>query len=213
MSATMSTENQPWVELSQSLGQLLAALVSKEGKNEFSANITIYGGPELENLIELVRVSALSGIMSYILKRKCTIINSSVLAHENNVKMTVEVAPTIPSHYRFGEGMIMGVNEKEWTESLVGFIRQGFAVLYSINNSVFETPVPLSHRLLIYSKDKTPDVVQVMNGLMKSNVMVNAVYCSKPNNDWFVVSTSTEKKNNPLGEGMKPSVDEFIRSS
>uniref|UniRef100_T1JC31 D-3-phosphoglycerate dehydrogenase n=1 Tax=Strigamia maritima TaxID=126957 RepID=T1JC31_STRMM len=209
VSKAMSIENQPWVELSRSLGQLLAALISKEKKKEFQVNVTVYGGPTLDFLAELVRVSALTGIMGYILRQKCTIINSTLLAHEHNVKIFVDVTPTAPSHYGFDEGMIMGINEINCTESLVGFIRQKVAVLHSINNSVFESPVPLSQRLLIYSKTKTPDIVQVMNGLMKSNVVVNAMYCSKPNNEWFVVSTSSDKKTN-IAEGVKPSIDELL---
>jgi len=180
MSHDILTEMQPFLELSEKLGNFMGQ-ICKSGVKEI---ILEYSGNVSEMNVAPLTVSALKGYLSPIMSAPVTYVNAPLIAEERGIKLKEAK-----------------VTSEEDFSSLVTLIIKSESGDFSVSGSIFGKKEPRFTKLnqhtidvipkgnvLIIENDDKPGVIGLLgDALGKRNINIGRLYLSRKNN-----STDTE---------------------
>ncbi|XP_054011869.1 hydroxypyruvate reductase-like [Hylaeus anthracinus] len=175
LTAAMTDENTPWIELSKRLGQL-AARLTKEKTNVVVRSQTIGNGMQEKTF---VHTAVLVGILSSQNKNGLNLINAPTLAREVGVDVQ-------GSHAEFdGKAILVQVADHR----IKGTVRDNELLLLSLDDAVFANGISLRDHVSLYRANGIQDLAQIVNTFSKKGINISNL---NANGSWTIIQTNQE---------------------
>ena len=176
LSAALTDENAPWIELSSKLGKLAARFM--KGKLNATVQIQMIGNGLQEKTF--VQTAVLVGILSGQTKNGLNMINAPTLAREVGVDLQ-------GSHVEAeGKAILVQVEGHR----IKGTVRDNQPLLLSLDDAVFANGVPLAdHAVSLYRAKGIQDVAQIVNSFSAKAINIHNL---NANGSWVLIQTDRE---------------------
>ncbi|XP_015601204.1 uncharacterized protein LOC107270585 [Cephus cinctus] len=175
LSAALSEENAPWVELSKKLGQLAGKFLKK---NKGAAVEIVTVGKELVSK-KFIPTAVLVGVLTGQTKNGLNLVNAGILANENGVHHKI----------RHEDGDCKAVIIRVGQHQVKGSVRDNELLLLSIDNADFANGVALRDNVTLYHGNTAQDLTNIVTTLSSKGVNIHSL---NANSNWFVVQTNQE---------------------
>ncbi|XP_076633355.1 hydroxypyruvate reductase [Colletes latitarsis] len=175
LTAAMTDENAPWIELSKRLGQLVARL-SKGNTKVVVRSQTIGSGMEEK---AFVHTAVLVGILSRQTKNGLNLINALTLARETGIELQCSHAKAD------GKAILVQVEGHR----IKGTVRDNELLLLSLDDSVFVNGIPLGDHVSLYRANGVQDLAQIVNTFSIKGIHIHNL---NANGSWIIIQTDQE---------------------
>ncbi|XP_043475577.1 hydroxypyruvate reductase-like [Leptopilina heterotoma] len=178
LTAAMSEENLPWIELSKRLGQLIGRFLNKNQKKTIVECQTI--GDDEMKLKKFIHTAVLVGILTGQTKNGLNLVNAPTLAKEIGVQIN-------ESHMNEEtSAVIVKVDQYQ----IKGTIRDNEPVLLSINDSLFANGIVLRDYVSLYKTNNgLEDLAAVVSAFLAKGISIRSL---NTNENWLIVQTNVD---------------------
>lgn len=177
LTAALSEENAPWIELSKKLGMLAARLL--KGKLKVVVQSQTVGGKAMKDK-EFVHTAVLVGILSGQTKNGLNLINAPTLAQNSGIEVK-------GGHQDSNDEQAIVVQARE--HRIKGTVINNRPLLLSIDNATFTNGIALGNHISLYRTKNPQDLAQIVNAVTMKSASVRDLYA---NADWTIVQTDRE---------------------
>lgn len=175
LSAAMSGDNGPWIELSKKLGKLAARFVKKNINAKIESHIV---GDELKNK-KFIHTAVLVGVLSGQTKNGLNLVNASTLAKDIGID--------IKELYVNGDNNYVVVKIGQY--EIRGTVRNNETYLLSIDDNVFNNGIVLRDFISIYHGNGPQDLATIVNEFTAKNININSFNAS---GNWLAIETNQD---------------------
>lgn len=175
LSAAMSGDNGPWIELSKKLGKLAARFVKKNINAKIESHIV---GDELKNK-KFIHTAVLVGVLSGQTKNGLNLVNASTLAKDIGID--------IKELYVNGDNNYVVVKIGQY--EIRGTVRNNESYLLSIDDNVFNNGIVLRDYISIYHGNGPQDLATIVNEFTAKNININSFNAS---GNWLAIETNQD---------------------
>ncbi|XP_051163164.1 hydroxypyruvate reductase-like [Leptopilina boulardi] len=176
LTAAMSEENVPWIELSKKLGQLIGKFLNKNPKAIVESQTV---GAEME-LKKFIHTAVLVGILTGQTKNGLNLVNAPTLAKEIGVQINESHMDSDTS------AVIVKVDQYQ----IKGTIRDNESILLSINDCVFNNGIVLRDYVSLYkTSNGLQDLAAVVSAYSEKGISIHSL---NTNENWLIVQTNVD---------------------
>lgn len=175
LSAAMTTENEPWIELSKKLGQLAGRFL--KGK----VNTTIHSqtvGNGMEDK-QFIHTAVLVGILTGQTKNGLNLINAPILAQD--IGMRVQKSHVEDDN----KAVIVKVGE----HIIKGTVRDNQSLLLALDDAVFANGIAFGDYICLYHANRVQDLASIVNVFSSKSINIHNL---NANGSWVIIQTDRE---------------------
>ncbi|XP_050454766.1 D-3-phosphoglycerate dehydrogenase [Cataglyphis hispanica] len=175
LSAAMTNENEPWIELSNKLGQLAGRFL--KGKlNTIIHSQTVGSGMQDK---QFIHKAVLVGILTGQTKNGLNLINAPTLAQDIGIKLQ-------ESHV---EDDNKAVIVKVGGHTIKGTVRDNQLLLLTLDDAVFTNGIAFSDYICLYRANRVQDLANIVNVFSSKSINIHNL---NVNGSWVIIQTDRE---------------------
>ncbi|XP_076235969.1 hydroxypyruvate reductase [Calliopsis andreniformis] len=175
LSAAITDENAPWIELSKKLGKLAARFL--KGKLNVPVQVRTVGSGMQEKTF--VPIAVLVGILTGQTRNGLNLINAPSLAREIGVNLQT-------SHL---EGDSKAILVEVGDHRIKGTIRDSQSLLLSLDDATFGNGIALGDYVSLYHGKGVQDLAQIVNTFSSKGIDIHNF---NANGNWIILQTNQE---------------------
>ncbi|GAB1866985.1 D-3-phosphoglycerate dehydrogenase [Camponotus japonicus] len=175
LSAAMTNENEPWIELSKKLGQLAGRFL--KGKLDTIIHSQTVGSGMQDK--QFIHTAVLVGILTGQTKNGLNLINAPTLAQDIGMRLQ-------ESHV---EGDNKAVIVKVGEHIIKGTVRDNQLLLLALDDAVFANGIAFSDYICLYRANRVQDLANIVNVFSSKSINIHNL---NANGSWVIIQTDRE---------------------
>lgn len=176
LTAAMSEENAPWIDLSKKLGHL----ISKFSKKNPKAIVEIQTIGEGMKTKKFINTAVLVGILTGQTKNGLNLINAPTLAKEIGIEIQ-------EGHV---DGEMNAVAVKVGQHQIKGTVRENESILLSIDNAAFDNGIIIRDFISLYKMAHgLQDLASIVSAFSAKGISIQSL---NTNGNWLIVQTNVD---------------------
>ncbi|XP_020287399.1 uncharacterized protein LOC109856485 [Pseudomyrmex gracilis] len=175
LSAAMTNENEPWIELSKKLGQLAGRFLKGELHTIIHSQTV---GRNMQDK-QFIHTAVLVGILTGQTKNGLNLVNAPTLAQEIGVEL----------HESHVDDENKAVVVKVGEHMIKGTVRDNELLLLALDDAVFVNGIALRDHMCLYRSSRVQDMANIVNVFSSKGININNL---SANGSWLIIQTNQE---------------------
>ncbi|EFN78208.1 uncharacterized protein LOC105188969 [Harpegnathos saltator] len=176
LTAAMTNENRPWIELSKKLGQLAGRFLKGKLNTNTVYSQTVGNGMQEKRFIH---TAVLVGVLTGQTKNGLNLVNAPTLAQEIGVNLQ-------ENHV---EDNIRAVVVKVDQHVIKGTVRNNELLLLALDDAVFVNGIALRYHICLYRTNRVQDLANIVNVFSSKGINIRNL---NANGSWLIIQTDQE---------------------
>ncbi|KAG5307984.1 SERA dehydrogenase, partial [Acromyrmex insinuator] len=175
LSAAMTAENEPWIELSKKLGQLAGRFL--KGKLNTVIHSRTVGNAMQDK--KFIHTAVLVGILTGQTKNGLNLVNAPTLAQDIGVELQ---EGHVEDHHK---AVIVKVGE----HIIKGTVRDNQSLLLALDDAVFSNGIVLRDYICLYRANRVQDLASIVNVFSSKSINIHNL---NANGSWVIIHTDQQ---------------------